>query len=173
MHLNEVPMISASAIEARIVELAETISRDYAGQEIIAVIVLKGACIFAADLLRQLTAPVSLEFVRARSYRGTTSSGRVDISVLPERSLENAHVLVLEDILDTGRTTSKVLETLAEQHPASIHLCALLDKPSRREVPIEARYTGFRIDDAFVVGYGLDYEEAYRHLPGIHVLEPG
>lgn len=172
MRLNEEPLISASAIARRIDELADAVSRDYAGKALMAVIVLKGACIFAADLLRGVKVPVSLEFVRARSYQGTASSGRVDISVMTERSLEDAHVLVLEDILDTGRTTSTVLEKLAEQRPASLHLCAFLDKPSRRVVPIEATYTGFRIDDVFVVGYGLDYDEAYRQLPGIHVLEP-
>jgi len=171
MRLNEQPLLTAAQIEARIAEIAREISDRYAGRDPVLVAVLKGAAIFAADLMRRLTVPACLDFIRARSYAGTESQGRVRITFLPEHSLEGRHVIVVEDILDTGRTTSAVLDCIRQQNPASLVLCTLLDKPARRVVPVKADYTGFRIDNLFVVGYGLDYDERYRHFPDIRTLE--
>ena len=166
------PLISEQAIQARIVELAAEISRDYASRELVLAVVLKGALMFAADLSRKLTVPTSIEFVRARSYQGTRSSRRVQVTVFPEENLAGKHVLIVEDILDTGYTTHFLLDRFRDAKPDSLELCTLLDKPARRNIPVAARYVGFTIDDQFVVGYGLDYDEKYRNLPVVGVLDP-
>ena len=171
MQLHSTPLITAEQIRRRIAELAEAISRDYAGRELVLMVVLKGGIIFAADLMRALTVPVTVEVIRARSYEGTRSSGRVEFTCLPEQSVAEKHVLIIEDIIDTGRTASVIVERLQSEHPAGLAVCTLLDKPSRREVPIALAYAGFTIEDHFVVGYGLDYEQHGRELPGIYFLE--
>lgn len=171
MHPSSTPLISEQALQARINELAAEISRDYAGRELVLAVVLKGALMFAADLVRRLTVPTSIEFVRARSYQGTRSSRRVNVTVFPEEGLAGKHVLIVEDILDTGYTTHFLLDRFRDAKPDSLELCTLLDKPSRRNVPVDAKYVGFTIDDQFVVGYGLDYEEHFRELPAVFVLE--
>jgi hypoxanthine phosphoribosyltransferase len=165
------PLISEQALQKRIAELAAEISRDYAGRELVLAVVLKGAVMFAADLSRELTIPASLEFVRARSYQGTRSNRSVRVTVFPEESLAGKHVLIVEDILDTGYTTHFLLDRFRDAKPDSLELCTLLDKPSRRNIPVDAKYIGFTIDDQFVVGYGLDYEEKFRELPAVYVLE--
>lgn len=165
------PLISEQALQERIAELAAEISRDYASRELVLAVVLKGAVMFAADLSRKLTIPTSLEFVRARSYQGTRSNRSVRVTVFPEESLAGKHVLIVEDILDTGYTTHFLLDRFRDAKPDSLALCTLLDKPSRRNVPVDAKYIGFSIDDRFVVGYGLDYEEKFRELPAVYVLE--
>jgi len=170
MRLHEKPLIAAAEIEQRVSELAREISNDYAGREILLIAVLKGSIPFASDLMRRLTAPVLLDFVRARSYRDAESTGRVECTFFPEHDLEDRHLLLVEDILDTGRTASVILEMLRQARPASIALCTLLDKPSRRVVPMEADYVGFTIEDHFVVGYGLDFNEQGRELPSIFTL---
>jgi hypoxanthine phosphoribosyltransferase len=170
MQLSDVPLLSADVIQERVDELGARISQDYAGMDLVLVAVLKGGVVFATDLMRRITVPMSLAFVRAKSYIGTESSGEVAFSVLPDESLSGKHVLIVEDILDTGRTTSATIERLRQEAPASIALCTLLDKPVRREFEIEAAYVGFQIEDQFVVGYGLDYEERYRELPAVHVM---
>lgn len=172
MRLNPNPLISAGQLQARLPALAEEISRGAAGTPLVVLVVLKGAVIFASDLVRALRVETELEFARARSYRGCESQGLVELTVLPETPLRGRHVLIVEDILDTGRTSVALTDWVRGQGAASVRLCALLDKPSRRATAIAADYTGFVIDDHFVVGYGLDYDEGYRHLPAIHVLEP-
>jgi len=171
MRVSAKPLIDEQAIRARTGELAQDISRDHGRRDLLAVVVLKGAAFFAADLLRQVTSPVRIVYVRARSYQGNASTGRIALGDLPDLPLEGAHLLVVEDILDTGRTASRLLGHLYEHRPASLRVCTLLDKPARRLVPVAADYVGFVIDDHFVVGYGLDYEEHYRNLPAIHILE--
>lgn len=165
------PLLSTQTIEARVGELAGAISRDYEGRELTLVVVLKGAVFFAADLIKRLTVPVRLVFVRARSYQDTESTGRVELTGGPGDEVAGRHVLVVEDILDTGRTCTVLLERLRAAQPATLALCTLLDKPSRRVTPVEADYVGFAIDNLFVVGYGLDFNEEYRDLKAVHLLE--
>ena len=169
MKLSE-PLISAASIQTRVRELGAEITAAQAGRELVVIAVLKGAAIFAADLLRELRCPVHLEFIRVRSYAGTGSTGTHRFTHYPELDLRDRRLLVLEDILDTGRTATVILEWLHARDPASVAVCTLLDKPSRREVPISADFTGFTINDHFVVGYGLDHEERYRELPDLRVL---
>jgi len=171
MRLNEVPIITSAQIERRIVELAEEISRDYADRELVLIAVLKSSIVFASDLMRRLTIPISLDFVRARSYRNTESTGLIECTYLPEQDLAGKHVLILEDILDTGRTAATVVGRIRQESPSSIAVCALFDKPSRRKVPMTADYVGFKVNDQFIVGYGLDYNECGRELPDVYVLE--
>lgn len=171
MRLSDTPLIDEEAIRQRVAELAGTISRDYAGKNLVMVVILKGAILFASDLAREMSVPVHFEFIRARSYQGVASSGTVDITVAPEISLRDRHVLIVEDILDTGRTTGVIIERLLRDEPASIATCALLNKPSRRERTVPEDYVGFTVEDHFVVGYGMDYDEKYRDLPAIHVME--
>lgn len=171
MRISERPLLTAAQIRRRVAELAEHISRDYQGHEITVVTVLKGGAIFAADLIRQITVAVTLDFIRAKSYEGTLSRGVVEVMVFPEVSLAGKQVLLVEDILDTGRTASAILERLKVENPATMKVCALLDKPTRRVTPVPLDYRGFSIDDRFVVGYGLDYEERYRELPAIYLVE--
>lgn len=171
MRLNPEPLISPGQIAARVTELAAEMRADYAGRRPLLLCVLKGAAIFTADLARALAMDADLDFVRARSYIGMRSGGEVSLSRMDDLRISGRHVLLIEDIVDTGRTLSLLCGRLRDCEPASLALCALLDKPARREVPVRIDYTGFTVGDQFVVGYGLDYEERYRHLPGVHLLE--
>jgi hypoxanthine phosphoribosyltransferase len=171
MPIVERPLITADAIRQRVAELGNDISARYDASGLVLIPVLKGGCMFAADLMRHIAPPVHVEFIRARSYRGTLSSGTVEFSVLPEKSLAGRDVLIVEDILDTGATAAAILDRLAAERPRSLALCTLLDKPSRRLRDVRAEYVGFSIEDRFVVGYGLDFNEHYRNLPAIHVFE--
>jgi len=171
MRLNETPLLSAEEIGRRVAELAAAVSADYTGRELLLVAVLKGSIVFMADLLRQLTVPATVEFIRARSYEKTRPQGPIEFTYFPERPIAGKHVLVIEDIVDTGGTAAAILERFTADHPASLALCALLDKPARRETPVPIRYAGFTIDDHFVVGYGLDYDQRGRELPDIRILE--
>lgn len=173
MRLSETPLLSPETLQARIADLGAEITEAYGDTPLVLVCVLKGSYLFAADLARHLKAPVEIEFMRARSYEGTESSGRVELTLLPDGPLKDRHVLVVEDILDTGRSATVILDALREQAPASLKLCALLDKPSRRVVPVEGDWVGFTIDDHFVVGYGLDFDERYRELPAVYVMVEG
>ncbi|HEY7199492.1 MAG TPA: hypoxanthine phosphoribosyltransferase [Candidatus Dormibacteraeota bacterium] len=167
------PMISARRIARRVRELGSEISTVYADldQPLVMVVVLKGAAVFAADLLRSLSIPAELEFVRASSYgSGTASSGRVKFAHLVEGPLRGRDILLVEDIVDSGRTISVIVKELERHHPASLRLAALLDRPARREIEVGIDFTGFRIPDRFVIGYGLDYAGLYRELPGIYSL---
>jgi hypoxanthine phosphoribosyltransferase len=166
-------LIEAPAIAAMVGELGARIARDYAGKDPVLVSILKGALPFLADLMRQTPIPLSLDFLEVSSYaEGTETSGVVRILKDLAHPIEGRHVLVVEDILDTGFTLRYVIEHLQQQKPASLKLCTLLDKPARRIVPIDIDYRGFEIPDRFVVGYGLDYGERYRNLPFIGVLKP-
>ncbi len=171
MQLNECPLIDADTIHQRIGEMARQIDQVYAGRHPVLLVTLSGAFLFAADLVRQLRTPVQIEFVRAQSYRGTQSATPLQLTGLNTETVVNRHVIVVEDIVDTGRTAHALTEQLQAHNPASIRLCALLDKPARREVSVTADYVGFAIEDHFVVGYGLDYDGLYRQLPAIHVIE--
>ena len=162
--------ISAEEIQTRVQEMAEEISADYAQRELHLVGVLKGAFIFLADLTRALTIPSYIYFMRATSYGDRqTSSGVVKIQ--HDLNMADKEVIVVEDILDTGLTLQSILEELERQKPASLKVCALLDKPERRKTLIKGDYVGFTIPNEFVVGYGLDYAELYRNLPFIAKLE--
>ncbi len=165
------PLLTALDIATRTSELADTISTDYTGRELLLLPVLKGGLIFAADLMRLIKVPLTLDFIRARSYQGTRSQGGVEFLVHPTEPIEGRHLLIVEDIVDTGRTTAAILDLLQAEKPATISLCTLLDKPASRQANVEPNYAGFQIADHFVVGYGLDYNERYRELPAIHILE--
>jgi len=166
-------LLDAGAIARRVRQLGAQIADDYAGRDLVLVSILKGALPFLADLMREVPIYCSLDFLEVSSYgAGTSSSGVVRILKDLAKPIEGRDVLVVEDILDTGHTLSYVIEHLRGQHPASLGLCALLDKPARRVVPISVDYRGFEIADKFVVGYGLDFAERYRNLPFIGVLKP-
>ena len=167
------PMISERRIARRVQALGQQISRQYADidQPLVLVVILKGATIFAADLLRSLSIPAELEFVRASSYgSGTSSSGKVKFAHMVDGPLTGRHLLLVEDIVDSGRTINVIVRRLQAQKPASIRLAALLDRPARREEPVDIHFTGFVIPDRFVIGYGLDYAGLYRELPAIYSL---
>ncbi|MBI5091433.1 MAG: hypoxanthine phosphoribosyltransferase [Candidatus Hydrogenedentes bacterium] len=173
MRLSETPLLTNEQIQQRVAEMAAAISQDYANREIVVVVVLKGSIIFASDLIRKITVPVSLEFIRAKSYSGMTAWQPPQISMMPEQSLKDKHVLLVEDILDTGTTTALIEKRLTELEPESVALAVLLDKPSRRRFHVDCEYTGFTIEDHFVVGYGLDLDEQHRNLPNIYTVLDG
>ncbi len=160
-------------IRTRVAELGAEISRDYAGEELLVVGILKGAMIFLADLVRNITVPVCFDFMAVSSYGSSTkSSGAVRILKDLDSGIEGRHVLIVEDIVDTGLTLNYLVDNLKARGPVSLKICTLLDKPSRRVAPVEIHYNGFIIPDEFVVGYGLDYKERYRNLPYVMVLKP-
>ena len=164
-------MVSEEEVNARIKALGEQISRDYAGKQIHLVCVLKGGSFFMCELAKRITVPVSLDFMSVSSYGSETkSSGVVKIVKDLDEPIQDKEVLIVEDIVDSGRTLSYLMEIFRDRMPKSLRLCTLLDKPDRRVVPVEVNYTGFQIPDAFVVGYGLDYDQRYRNLPYIGVV---
>lgn len=168
-------LLTEEQIRTRVAELGAEISRDYAGKDLMLVCILKGANIFLADLCRQITIPLSYDFVAVSSYGADTkSSGVVRILKDLDESVESKHVLVVEDIVDTGLTLrlSYLLENLKSRRAASVKICTLLDKPSRRRVDLPVDYCGFQVEDKFVIGYGLDYASMYRNLPYVGILKP-
>jgi hypoxanthine phosphoribosyltransferase len=167
-------LIDQAAIDARINELAQQITADYAEHEdLLLVCVLKGGFMFLADLTRAMARPHSLDFMGISSYgKGTTSSGAVQIIMDLKAPIEDRHVLIIEDIIDSGRTLEYMRRNLLTRSPASLRICTLLNKPARREVHVDVDYIGFDIPDEFVVGFGLDFDELYRNLPFIAVLKP-
>ncbi len=166
------PLISRDVLERRLDEMASEIHRDYAAKNPVVVVVLKGAFIFAADLVRRLDFPLQLEFVRLASYGdGTETSGQVCLESELPGGLGGRHLLVLEDIVDSGLTLTYLVQQLEACGPASVKIAALLDKPARRRVPLDISYLGFDVPDKFVIGCGLDYAEEYRNLPEICYLE--
>jgi hypoxanthine phosphoribosyltransferase len=165
-------LISKPEIDDRVQSLADEISRDYEGKELVLIGILKGAFVFMADLIRCLRIPCEVDFVRLASYgTGTVSSGNIMITKDIETQIRGRDVLIVEDIVDTGLTLAFLIDKLKEREPESLKVCVLLDKKERRKVPFEAEYVGFDIPDRFVVGYGLDFNEMYRFLPDICVIE--
>ena len=166
-------LFSEEELKNRVAEIAAQIDRDYAGKEPLLISVLRGSFVFMADLVRQIHLPCTVDFMAVSSYgAGTSSSGQVKIIKDLSEQIEGKDLIVVEDILDSGNTLSYLLQILQARHPASVRLCTLLDKPSRRVKEVELHYAGFSIPDYFVVGYGLDYAEKYRNLPYIGVLKP-
>jgi hypoxanthine phosphoribosyltransferase len=166
-------LLAAAEIRARVRELAQAISRDYAGRNLLLICVLKGAAIFWADLCRFVQVPCQSDFVAIESYgESTTPLGKPRFTKAADVSLVDRDVLIIEDIIDTGHTIVRLRSLLHARSPRSVALCALLDKAERREIQTAIEYCGFVIPNAFVVGYGLDYAQQYRHLPHIATLEP-
>jgi hypoxanthine phosphoribosyltransferase len=166
-------LFSESKIAARVKELAASISEDYKGKPLLLIGVLKGANVFMCDLMREIPFPIQIDFIAASSYgHSTESSGVVRILKDLDYSIEDKHVLIVEDIIDTGLTLSYLIENFRSRRPLSLEICTLLDKPERRVAPIAVKYVGFQIPDEFIVGYGIDYAESYRNLPYIATLKP-
>lgn len=166
-------LFTPEALAQRVKELADQITQDYAGKSLLIVGTLRGSFVFMADLVRQINLPLTVDFLSASSYgSGTESSGQVKLKLDLADDISGRDVLIIEDIVDSGNTLSKLLPELQKRGPASLKVCALLDKPERRVLPFQANYVGFTIPDAFVVGYGLDFDQHYRQLPYIGVLKP-
>lgn len=167
-------LVSEQQLRDKVAELGAAISRDYAGRDLLLVSILKGAVVFMADLMRAVTIPCGIDFMVVSSYGGanTTTTGLVKIIKDLDQDLTGKDVLIVEDILDTGVTLSHLVPMLQMRNPNSVKICAILSKPSRRQVDIEPDYKGFDVPDEFVVGYGLDYDEKYRNLPYVGVLKP-
>ncbi|MCM1241454.1 MAG: hypoxanthine phosphoribosyltransferase [Roseburia sp.] len=165
-------LLSEEKINARIREIGEQISKDYAGKSVHLVCILKGGSFFMCELAKRITVPVSIDFMSVSSYGSSSeSSGVIKIIKDLDEPLMDKHVLVIEDIVDTGNTLNYLLKLLKDKGAADVRLCALLDKPDRRVVDIKADYTGFEIPDEFVVGYGMDYDQRYRNLPYIGIVK--
>jgi len=165
-------LFTEAQIRERVRELAAQIQRDLEGKDLLIIAVLRGSMVFLADLIRFLPMPLRIEVIRAASYgQSTVSSGVVNIRDDMDVTIQNRDVLLLDDILDTGRTLARIREHIQSYGPRTLRTCVLLDKPSRRVVPLEPDYCGFRIDDHFVVGYGLDYRDTMRNLPYIGILD--
>ncbi len=165
--------LAQEKIQARIKELADEINKDFAGKELHVIGILNGAFMFTADLVRHLTIPVTLEFMAASSYGdGTVSSGELKINLDIKKDIEGKHVLIIEDIVDTGLTLKVLKKNLEERRPSSLKLASFLFKPARLEHPVDIDYLGFEIEDHFVIGYGLDYAGRYRELPYVGIYSP-
>ncbi len=166
-------LIPSAEIEEKVREIGERITEDYAGEKLLLVGILRGAVIVMADLMRKINLPCEIDFMDISSYgSGSSSSGVVRILKDLEEDITDRHVLVVEDIIDTGLTLSYLRRSLLARRPASLEICSLLSKPSRRRAELEVKYLGFEVPDEFVVGYGLDYAGAYRNLPDICILKP-
>lgn len=166
-------LFSEEQLAQKTTELALQISADFTGKELLVVGILKGAMIFMADLVRKITVPTYYDFIAVSSYGSSTvSSGTVRMLKDLDHDIGNRYILIVEDIVDTGLTLNYLLENLQSRNPAGISLCALLDKPTKRVKPVKIDYCGFSIPDEFVVGYGLDYNEKYRNLPYVMILDP-
>lgn len=165
-------LVSEKEVDERIELLGKQISKDYEGRQVHLICILKGGAFFMCELAKRITVPVSIDYMSVSSYGNrTSSSGVVRIAKDLDESIEGKDVLIVEEIIDSGRTLYYLMETLRQRHPKSLHLCTLLDKPERREKDVKVDYVGFEIPDEFVVGYGLDYAQKYRNLPYIGVVE--
>ena len=165
-------LISGAQIAERVAELGERLSEDYQGKNLVIVGILKGAIVFLSDLIREISIPLYLDFMAVSSYGSSTqSSGVVRILKDLDKSIENKDVLIVEDIIDSGLTLKYLVENLEARYPNSVKVCTLLDKPARRKTQVSIDYNGFTIPDEFAVGYGLDYNDNYRNLPGVYVLK--
>jgi hypoxanthine phosphoribosyltransferase len=166
-------LVSSEDIQEKVREIGERITNDYRGEKVLLVGILRGAVVFLSDLMRHLQLPCEIDFMEVSSYGSdTSSSGVVRILKDLEEGITGRHVLIVEDIIDTGLTLSYLRRSLLARKPASLEICTLLSKPSRREIDLDVRYVGFEVPDVFVVGYGIDFAGAYRNLPDIHALEP-
>ena len=167
-------LLSEEQIKARIAELGKELSQEYAGKNPVVVGVLKGVVVFYADMIRAMNVPCQLDFMWISSYKGTTSTGTMQVRQDISADIEGRHVLILEDIFDTGNSLDFTVKHLQQRNPASLKICTLLDKPERRNpaVTLQADWVGFTIPNEFVVGYGLDYDEQYRNLPFVGILKP-
>ena len=166
-------LLSEEQLRQRVRELGEEISKEYAGKEILMIGVLRGAVMFMADFARAITVPVMIDFMAVSSYgTSTSSSGIVRILKDLDEEVAGKHVLIVEDIIDSGLTLSYLVDNIKSRQPASVRICTLLNKPERRKVDLEVNYNGFVVPDEFVVGYGLDYAEKYRNVPFIGILKP-
>ena len=164
--------LTQEAIQARVKELAQSISSDYAGKEPVMIGILNGVVFFFTDLIIAMSIPSKMDFMRAASYgSGMSSSGNIRLTKDVEIPLAGKHVIIVEDIVDTGLTLSRIAEILRERDPASVKICALIDKLERREREVPIDYCGFQVEKGFLVGYGLDHDEQYRYLPDIYVLK--
>lgn len=169
-HIEE--MISEEQIDKRVREIAKQISEDYKGKSVRLICILKGSVFYTCELAKRISIPVTLDFMSVSSYgSGTVSTGDIKIKKDLDNDIEGLNVIVVEDIIDSGNTLNKLIPLLKERKPTSIAVTTLLDKPSRREVDVHVDYTGFEIEDKFVVGYGLDYDQKYRDLPFVGVVE--
>lgn len=165
-------MYSTEEIKSKVKEIAKQIEKDYAGEELLVVGILKGASVFCADLIREINLDVNMDFMVVSSYgNGTNSSGTVKIIKDLDVNIENKNVLIVEDIIDSGLTLSSLVAALKTRNPKSLKICTLLDKPERRKANIKVDYVGYVIEDKFIVGYGIDYDEKYRNLPYIGIVE--
>lgn len=170
-HIKKV-LIDEKDLQAKINELGEKITKDYQGKDLLVVCVLKGAVMFATDLIKRVNLPLEIDFMAVSSYgNATKSSGVVRILKDLEKEIQHRDILIVEDIIDSGLTLSYLVENLKQRNPNSVSICTLLDKPERRQAELEVQYKGFTVPDEFVVGYGLDYAEKYRNLPYIGVLK--
>ncbi len=167
-------LITEEQLQQRIREMGEELTRDYEGKDPIIVGVLKGVVLFYADMIKQIKVPCEMAFMTLKSYEGTESSGNLQIIQDVTSDIKGRHVLILEDIFDTGKSLDFTYRHLMEREPASLKICTLLDKPCRRnpEITLKADYTGFTVENLFVVGYGLDYDEYFRNLPFVGILKP-
>jgi hypoxanthine phosphoribosyltransferase len=165
-------LYSRTEIQKKVKDIANRISQDYAGRELIIIGILKGAFVFMADLIRELSIPCKIDFVRAASYgAGRETSGKVVMTKDIETSIKGKDILIVEDIVDTGLTLTYLVDWLKERNPKSLKVCAFLDKRKRRKVAFEADYVGFTMDDGFVIGYGLDFNEQERYLPEVYIVK--
>ncbi|PKN36537.1 MAG: hypoxanthine phosphoribosyltransferase [Deltaproteobacteria bacterium HGW-Deltaproteobacteria-2] len=165
-------LFSRDEIQKRVREIASQISQDYAGRELVVIGILKGAFVFMADLVREISVPCKVDFVRVASYgAGSESSGKVVMTKDIETSIKGRDILIVEDIVDSGLTLQYLVNWLKERSPHSLKICVFLDKRKRRKVSFEADYVGFTIDDGFVVGYGLDFDEQFRFFPDVYIIE--
>ena len=167
-------LLSEEQIQTRIRELGEILTKEYEGKNPVVIGVLKGVVVFYADMIRQIKVPCQMDFMRVSSYKGTSSTGNMLMKLDLSADLKGRHVLILEDIFDTGNSLEYTYNYLLSKEPASLKICTLLDKPERRRagVTVKADYVGFTIPNEFVVGYGLDFNEQYRNLPYVGILKP-
>ena len=165
-------LFNKKELDVRVKEISKELYKEYGKKEVVFICTLKGAVFFACDLLKNYRGNARMEFLRASSYSGTKSTGKIELNLsISKDNIENKDVIIIEDIVDTGRTLKFLKEYINDMNPSSLKICTLLNKPSRRVVEIDADYVGFEIEDLFVVGYGLDYDQQYRNLPYIGVME--
>ena len=165
-------LIPEDEVDAKIKEIAEAISRQFEGEAVHLICILKGSAFFVCELAKRITVPVTIDFMQVSSYGAATkSSGVVKFAKDLDEPLEGKNAVIVEDIIDSGRTLAHLVKILSQRHPKTLTICTLLDKPDRRVIDVDVTYTGFKIPDEFVVGYGLDYDQRYRNLPYIGVIE--